>query len=309
MSHKMGTIGAARTSACTKKPKVDFSKPSALITIVAGKAPHAKGFSFHQDIICFYSPVFKNDIAQGCNSIELEDVEVSTLGLLAHWIYTQEIRLENPDTCKNSATVVNTHLLPLSMLWKLASRFNITGLQNTVINKMVSILDAINIVDATAFVVGVYEDETTINTPIRALAIHHAAKSLTPELLADIRPVAPVDFLYDMSMAFVQHNDLTHNSNRYNFIDPNRFHVGIPEVDEEMLDLELKDLDCEDPDDEKDDENVLQEHFRDDATLVADEVSGMAVPCGDDFHKEDGVDVDQEDVMVEEEDPLGGIFD
>ncbi|KAH7304867.1 hypothetical protein BKA65DRAFT_560360 [Rhexocercosporidium sp. MPI-PUGE-AT-0058] len=297
--------------AAARGPKVDFTKPSFLVTIVAGNGPHCKKFAVHHEVICFYSPAFASIFADGCVSIELTDVEVEIFGLLSHWLYTQEIRLADPETNKKSKNVLKTHLLPLAKLWNLAQHYDMPGLQNTVMSRIVPILDTINIVDVTAFIMYVYGADNTKDTPLRALAIHHASHSLTPELLRSFRDSAPRELLYDMSMAYAKHNDVRHNSDRHNIANPNKFHVGIPEVEEDLFGEELNELDCEDPvdQDEEEDEDAMQEHFHDDANEIAEHVLEMALPCDGDFQKEEGADVDQDEELVEDECALVDFFD
>ncbi|KAH9210160.1 hypothetical protein DL95DRAFT_466062 [Leptodontidium sp. 2 PMI_412] len=298
-------------AAATQRPKMDFTKPSALVTIIVGKVPRSREFAVHHEVISFYSPFFAALFAQGCTSIELADVEVEIFGLLSHWLYTQEFRLVDPNPTKQSKNVLETHLLPLAKLWNLAQRCDMPGLQNTVMNRIVPILDVIDMVDVTAFIMYVYGVQNTKDTPIRALALHHASQNLTPELLKTIRESAPRELLYEISLGFARHNDVTHNSDLYEVVNPNKFHVGIPEIEDELLEEELNELDCKDPigEDEDEDENVLQEHFHDDADEIAEQVLEMAVPCDGEFQKEDGADVDQDEEMVEDECTLVDFFD
>ncbi|KAL2066894.1 hypothetical protein VTL71DRAFT_1318 [Oculimacula yallundae] len=312
MSNKTEITNSSRSpSAPARKLTVDFSKPSALVIIIAGKGSRSKEFAIHQEIISFYSPVLAAAFKDGCPSFELVDVEVEIFGLLSHWFYTQEIRLADPDAAKKSKNVVKSHLIPMAKLWSLAQRCDIPGLQNTVMSRMVPVLDNINMVDVASFIMFVYSDENTKDTPLRALAIYFAA-TLTPELLVSIRDLAPRELLFDLGMAFLQHNDLAHNSSRYEVADANMFHVGIPEVEEELLEDELSDLSGEDPEseDEDADEDALEEHFIDDATIIAEEVVEMAAPCDENFQREDGAEVDMEEDLVEDEAECGsdGLF-
>ncbi|KAG4429674.1 hypothetical protein IFR05_014845 [Cadophora sp. M221] len=308
MSDNVSSLCAA--AATTRGPKLDFTKPSALVTIIAGKPPRSREFSVHQDVISFYSPVFAALFAQSC-TIELANAEVEIFGLLSHWLYTQEIRLADPDPTKKSKNVLKTHLLPLTKLWNLAQRCDMPSLQNTVMSRIVPILDVVSMADVMAFIMYVYGAKNTKDTSIRAIALHHASQNLTPELLNTIRESAPRELLYDISVTFARHNDFTHNSDRYEMANPKKFHVGIPEVEEELLEDELNELDCEDPigEDEDEDEDALQEHFHDDADEIAEQVLEMVVPCDGDFQKEDGAEVDQDEELVEDECALVGFLD
>lgn len=276
--------------------------------MTVGAGIRAKDFTIHQEIICFYSPFFREVFRSGQVKVDMNDIDVQVFGLLTHWLYTQEIRLNEPDPASQKRNVVRTHLLPLAKLWSLARRCDIPGLQNTVMDRIAPILDAINIMDVGAFIMHIYKNDETEGTQIRALAIHHAAHHLTPEVLKDIGSSAPREMLFDISMAFLQHNDLVHNSDRYEVVESSRFHVGIPEVEDAFLDDEV-DGECEEPEGEETGESALSEHFEDESHEIARGVKEMAEPCGGDFEEAKGAEMEQDEEIVGDPCDMIGLFD
>ncbi|PVH78377.1 hypothetical protein DL98DRAFT_534033 [Cadophora sp. DSE1049] len=296
------------TSTHFRGPKVDFSNPSPLVTVTVGSGSRAKDFTIHQEIICFYSPYFREVFQSGHLKVDMLAVDAQVFGLLTHWLYTQEIRLSESNLAKKSKNVVTTHLLPLTKLWSLARQCDMPGLQNIVMDRLAPILDTINIVDVSAFIMHICKDNKTEGTQIRALAIHHAARHMTPEVLKKIGLSAPREMLFDISMAFLQHNDLVHNSDRYEIVDPSKFHVGIPEVEDELLDDEVSETECEEPEEEED-ESAPYEHFGDESDEIAEHVMEMAEPCEGDFEKADAAEVEQDEELVHDPCDMVGIAD
>ncbi|KAK0104898.1 hypothetical protein ONS95_005163 [Cadophora gregata] len=292
-----------------RKPQVDFSNPSPLVTITVGSGSRAKHFSIHQEVISFYSPYFREYFKPGHLKADLPGVDVQVFGLLSHWLYTQEIRLRQPSPTEPSKNVVGTHLLPLTKLWSLAKYFGMPGLQNTIMDRIAPILDLINISDVAKFVIHNYEQTETEGTPIRALALHHAAHNMTPEVLKDIGKSAPPDLLFDISLAFLEHNDLVHNSDRYEVVDPTKFHVGIPEVEDEFLDDETSDVECEVAEEEEEDESVLFEHFGDESNEISEYMTEMAEPCEEEFEEADESEEEDGEETVEDLSDMAGLFD
>ena len=277
--------------------------------MTVGAGIRAKDFTIHQEIICFYSPFFREAFRSGQLKVDMHDVDAQVFGLLTHWLYTQEIRLNEPNRANQTKNVVRTHLLPLSKLWSLARKCDMPGLQNTVMDRIAPILDTINITDVGAFIMHIYKDDETEGTQIRALAIRHAAHHLTPEVLKDIGSAAPREMLFDISIAFLQHNDLVHNSDRYEVVNSSEFHVGIPKVEDELLEDEVVENDCEEPEDEEEDDSALSEHFGNDSHEIIGGLMEMADPCRGDFEESTAAEEEQDGEIVRDPCDMIGLFD
>jgi hypothetical protein len=120
--------------------------PQPIVTITVGKAPNCQVFSFHKDFLCHHSPFFdrafngsfKEGITQ---NMDLDDVEPTTFGLLASWVYTKKVEEETEiaDGQRKegeSSGAAFSHLARLSDLWLLGQRFLLPELQNKVIDRL-----------------------------------------------------------------------------------------------------------------------------------------------------------------------------
>ncbi|EKD13257.1 uncharacterized protein L3040_003056 [Drepanopeziza brunnea f. sp. 'multigermtubi'] len=218
-----------------RKPVMDFTKPSPLVTFTIGKAGQEEVFSIHKRQIEIHAPVVAMVLLQDSLQLRLCDVEVQVFGMMAHWFYAQEVSLAVLDRNKKSKKLLATHLLPLAKLYNLANVFVMPALQNAVMDSLVPMLDKTNVATISEFAMRVYLDGKAAGTPMRALAIYYAAQSFTPEVLAAIQETAPRDLLFDMSMAYIRHNDLVHNSNLYHLTDPTKFYLKVDGVALDMF--------------------------------------------------------------------------
>ncbi|KAI9050834.1 hypothetical protein LZ554_004953 [Drepanopeziza brunnea f. sp. 'monogermtubi'] len=219
-----------------RKAVMDFTKPSPLVTFTIGEADQEKVYSIHKSQIEIHAPAIAMGLLQDSLQVRLYDVEVQVFGMMAHWLYTQEVSLTVLDrNKKKSKNLLDTHLLPLAKLYNLAKLFVMPALQNSVMDSLVPMLDKTNVTTISEFAMRVYHDGEAARTPMRALAIHYAAQSFTPEVLAAMQDTAPRDLLFDMSMAYIRHNDLAHNSNLYHLTDPAKFYLKVDGVDLDMF--------------------------------------------------------------------------
>lgn len=158
-------------------------------------------------------------------------------------------------------------------------------LRNAAMDKIVAILDCSSMASVASFIIYVYQSSSTAATPMRALAIQQAAQNLTPELLTKMRFTSPPKLFFDMAMAHVKYNDIEHNSDRYDLTDSAKYHVGIPELEDDMISEELEgDLEeCLEPEIEEENEQLLTPRGT----------------CGDEFELAEGNEIEEDEIVVE----------
>ena len=95
------------------------------------KEERQQTFVAHKELLCHYSPFFENAfngqfIEAKTQTMEMEDINSDVVGLLIHWLYTQNIEFDEEDEAPDSVA----NLLPLAKLWTLADLCLIPTLQN-----------------------------------------------------------------------------------------------------------------------------------------------------------------------------------
>jgi hypothetical protein len=110
-----------------------------------GESPNDQTFTVHKNLIChhpsFFNAAFTDTgfIEGQTQSMAMEDIDSEIFGLLVHWLYTKEIRLEGLKEGNKSCNDprVDACLIPLGRLWMLAERYLIRDLQNLAVSCLV----------------------------------------------------------------------------------------------------------------------------------------------------------------------------
>jgi hypothetical protein len=100
-------------------------------------APRVHKFVSHKDFICYYSPffsaAFNGKFEEGnTQKMELDDVDPEVFGILADWVYSQEV---------TDAERKTPDLVTCAKLWVLGGQFLMKKLQNDTIKQIYAILN------------------------------------------------------------------------------------------------------------------------------------------------------------------------
>jgi hypothetical protein len=118
------------------------SKPQSIVNIAVSKAPHTQTFHIHKDLLCYHSAFFaralkwfNGRVVEGkTQTMVLENVEASVFGLMAYWLYAQDIEDEECEDAVGNIYQQQQSATQLARLWLLAERFTIPRLQNKIIS-------------------------------------------------------------------------------------------------------------------------------------------------------------------------------
>jgi BTB/POZ domain-containing protein len=103
-----------------------------------GLTPEVHKFVIHKAFICYYSPffsaAFNGKFEEGnTQNMELDDVDPQVFGILANWLYSQDV---------SDAEKKTPDLVACAELWVLGDRFLMRKLQNDTIKQIYAILNS-----------------------------------------------------------------------------------------------------------------------------------------------------------------------
>lgn len=160
------------------------------MNIVIGTLPNEQIFPVYKDFLVHYSPIFASGFAStpDCHTVTFAETDPETFGHLLHWIYTQNLPLE-------ARGCSYKHLVLLSGVWELGSRFLISGLQNASMKLIHSVLYNNSLMDEEkpmlkAFVDAAFaklekESGEVLLTKMMELAVHKLAFGIPGEALKE----------------------------------------------------------------------------------------------------------------------------
>ncbi|KIN03964.1 hypothetical protein OIDMADRAFT_26597 [Oidiodendron maius Zn] len=196
---KSGGANKSRTSAekSTEMRRVNFTTPTAMVTLVVGSSDNPVKFTLHKDFACHYSPVFHaafngNFIEGQTQTYHLEDAQDKVVTLLVQWIYTRRIV-----TTDNYTDYEN-----LITLWILADKLCMPALQNAIIDRLFKTKPK---PDCRMAIIGSLEkiyNETAGGCQLQKFAVDVCATYLKPDDIRETLQLFPAEFLIDYASRF-----------------------------------------------------------------------------------------------------------
>jgi hypothetical protein len=126
--------GSGASEEVTREPLSGQASANSTLATQSTPGPQPPKFIIHKNKICshssFFSAAFNSNFIEGMNQEMTLDVDLKAFGIIANWMYTQDIVAssgELPDFCT------------LARVWILADRFLIPKLQNQAMKDLLNI--------------------------------------------------------------------------------------------------------------------------------------------------------------------------